>query len=269
MQENVNVPAEATMPAEGEVDTNAAVADEGARAVAKDTTDGEVLGKAVEDTTPAATTEIPLDSNPITIPIKFNHERRELTVEEATTWAQKGMFHEKVIDDLRELAGNQGLELQEFVSRLKRADDDFLMERLMEEAGGNKEVAQKLMELERFKRKSAFDQRMQNEQQAEQNERQALSDRLAAEFVELQAEFPDVAEFKKLPQEVVNMAIDKNIHLQDAYARHLRAQARKVSDNQQQNKKTEAAAIGSIGDNPNTGTDTTIQAMLDGLASVL
>lgn len=64
---------------------------------------------------------------------------------------------------------------------------------------------------------------------AAQRDRDSLHARLADDFLELKAEFPELTEFRQVPRGVVDMAVDKGISLTDAYLRHLHAQHKKTA----------------------------------------
>ena len=70
---------------------------------------------------------------PITIPIQFNHESRELSLEEAQSLAQKGLKFEELsptLEKIRFLAAANGKSMQEMVDALaetRRLQTGFLM----------------------------------------------------------------------------------------------------------------------------------------------
>ena len=96
-----------------------------ATAAAEPTTeDAEALG-----TTPDAESTEDVQQ-PITIPIQYNHESRELTLEEAQTLAQKGLKFDEVsptLEKIRFLATANGKSMQEMVDALVESQDKQLL----------------------------------------------------------------------------------------------------------------------------------------------
>ncbi len=109
------------------------------------------------DTTPAADTEQdvqPGDGQPIVIPVRYNHESRELTLEEAQALAQKGLKFDELsptLDKIRYLAAANQKSVQEMVDALVDGQDKQLYQSILEECGGNEALAKRLYEAEKDK----------------------------------------------------------------------------------------------------------------------
>ena len=236
-------------------------------------TDGEgtTPPTATEEAT-AQPTEEPA-AVPVTIPVRFNHEERELTMDEATTYAQKGMAYDRItptLDKIRRLAAGCGKSVDEMVDALVEASDNNLRQQLLVEAGGNQSVADKLYELEKSKRENAYTTRQQAEAQAELDARNSMDERLAAEFLELQAEFPELTDFRAVPKEVVSEAVRRKISLYDSYLRYERKNAKNAAQNARKQAETAAVAMGSRADRaPATAEDPLIAAMMEGVRAAL
>lgn len=277
MEENMEVMTpEGTTPTEPVTESTTDTAVQGAPAV--DTQPEQQPVEGGEGTTPPpATDETPAqpteEVTPVTIPVRFNHEDRELTVEEATTFAQKGMAYDQItptLEKIRMLAAGCGKSMEEMVDALVEASDNNLRAQLLQEAGGNQNVADRLYELEKGKRQAAYANRRQAEAQAETDARHQLDERLAEEFGELQAEFPELTDFKAVPKEVVSEAIKKKITLYDAYLRYERKNAKAAAQNASQQAAAAAASTGSRADNaPASVEDPLIEAMLRGVQAAL
>jgi hypothetical protein len=70
--------------------------------------ESEEVETDVEDTTPAEEPEQPTEpAQEQKLKLKFNHEEREISLEEATALAQKGMNYEKAIERARQEAAQQ------------------------------------------------------------------------------------------------------------------------------------------------------------------
>ena len=88
-----------------------------------ETAETQLTEPATEDgegTTPPS--EAAEEATPITVPVRYKHESRALTLDEASAWSQKGMCYEPVYEDLRRLAVTMGKSVQEFVETLKAAN---------------------------------------------------------------------------------------------------------------------------------------------------
>ena len=237
-----------------------------------DAEDADTTPPSADDDAAAQPTEEPATA-PITIPVRFNHEERELTVEEATAFAQKGMAYDRItptLDKIRRLAAGCGKSMDEMVDALVEASDNNLRQQLLMEAGGNQSVADRLYELEKSKRENAYTTRQQAEAQAELDARNSMDERLAAEFLELQAEFPELSDFKAVPREVVSEAIKKNISLYDSYLRYERKNTKNAAQNARQQTETAAVTMGSRADRaPAVAEDPLIAAMMEGVRAAL
>lgn len=267
MDENMEVmtPADTT-PAEpvtentagSAVDTSAETNAEGQPA---DTTPTEELA-AAEAQPPA----------PVTVPVKFRHENRELSLEEATNYAQMGLLREAeqpMMDKLRMMAAGRGQSMEEFVNAWAQAEERAMLEQKLQITGGNREEAEKLLRVDLDDRRRVCETRQQQEREAERQAEQSLTDRLAGEFTELQEEYPEITDYSQVPQEVITDAIRTGRHLLDAYMRYSRRESKKIEQNRATQAAAAAASAGSQADTPPTGgTDPVIAAMLEGVRSV-
>ena len=123
MEENIQTP---------EVDTAPQDQPEGEATAAAGTTQE---AETATDTTPEAG-EADNVQQPITIPIQYKHEARELTLEEAQDFAQKGLRYDEIaptLDKLRFLAAANDKEISEMVDALVESQDKKLYDSIMEE----------------------------------------------------------------------------------------------------------------------------------------
>ncbi len=117
------------------------------------------------------------------IKLKFNKEIREVPISEAVNLAQKGMKYDKISPDiqkLRSLAEKNGQSISEYISELEKQQLDLHREKLIEECGGNSEIAERILKLEG-------------------NENSDTD----AQFLLLQKEFPEIESMDSLPEEVL------------------------------------------------------------------
>ena len=223
---------------------------------------------AAEDAQP--TDEPPAEEvAPEPFTVRFRHRDVELSHEEMTNFAQKGMLYDELsptIDSLRRIAAGAGKSVAELVSSIAEANERALKARLLQEAHGNEDVAERLMQVERNRQQAAYDNSLAAEREAEETAYKTITDRLATEFCELQAEFPNLKSFKDVPSSVVNEAINKNQSLVDAYMRHYVREQKRIAVNQTAQKAAAAASVGSRAASAPTETVSPVmEAMLAGV----
>ena len=98
-----------------------------------------------EDTTPNT------PDNSAFLEVKFNKETKRLTIEEATTLAQKGMKLDQISEELgilQSLAKEKGVGLKDFVHALKNEREKSRLERLKERYSDDTELAEILSGVE-------------------------------------------------------------------------------------------------------------------------
>lgn len=262
-QETDVITGEATTPLQEMTDTAAPAADTTAAVPPTD---------PAEATTPAGEEATPATGQPVTVPVRFRHESRELSMEEAANYAQMGMKLESLqptMDKLRMMAAGHGQTLEAFVDAWAAADERALLEQLLEKTGGDKETAERLLRLEQEDRQKVCRAHQQQEQTAAQEKQAALTARLATEFGELRQAFPAVDSVDALPETVLRDAVENGRHLLDAYLRHDYRERRRIEENRAAQAAAAGASAGSQADHPATNTpDAATAAMLRGVRSV-
>lgn len=221
-----------------------------------------------EDTTPpespAADTEAQPPA-PWTLPVQYNHEQRELNREEATRYAQMGIRLEALqptMDQLRLMAAARGQSVPDFVNAWSEAERMAIREDKLRITNGDEVAADTLVQAEMEARRKACADSEQREQAAQEAARQSLQDRMATEFALLQQEFPEIAAFAAVPQEVVDEAVRDNRHLYDAYLRYVRREDKKIQQNTAAQAAAAAASAGSQADQPPVGVNPAIAAAM-------
>lgn len=157
------------------------------------------------------------------IPIKFNKEIRHLTLEEASTLSQKGLKFETIEKQwlrLLAMAKEDNSSAQEFLDALEKGRTEKRLEELTKECGGNSEMAQKIIELEK-----------------------GNSDLLkgAEEFREY---FPHLT-VEELPQEVIERATQLSSNILDEYLRFNARQNAELLRQEQKRKENSKSSVGS------------------------
>lgn len=164
---------------------------------------------------PGTTPEtMPNENSGQVIPIKFNKEIKEITLEEAKSLAQKGMKYDTVsepLERIRSLAADSGKTLAEYVSFLEK------------------------------QQKSA-----QNESQTEKKDTPAAESELIKGINELLANAPEIKSIEDIPQSVLKAAKEKGGNLFDEYLRYQFEQSRKVRDALLSRENAERSAVGPI-----------------------
>lgn len=210
--------------------------------------------------------------------VQYNHEELRLSRDEATALAQKGMRLDRLeeqtgtqaselvplLDKLRFLAVSNSKTLPEMVDALVESQDKQLYESILAECDGNDAIAQRLFDAEKAKRQGLFESQKQETAAAQEKQKADLTKRLADEFVELQREFPELAEFSAVPKSVLDMAV-KGANLTDAYLRYQHAENRKAAAAKAAQESAAKASPGSQAAGAGETTDPTIDAMLAGV----
>lgn len=205
--ENVNP--EATTPTEEqsataveEIAANTAETETGA--TQKDTAETTTSEEVSHGNDGAAEPEFMLD-------VKYNKEIRTLNRDEAADYAQKGIFYETkgiepLYNKLDYIAAQRGQTIEEVVDRLFAEDENSHRQELVDKFGEDSGVIDDLMKVYREGQKQKYDKivsdRKEAADKAERDKRESLEKRLAGEFSELKAEFPELTEFSELPKEV-------------------------------------------------------------------
>lgn len=176
--------------------------------------------------------------------IRFNHQDRDLTREEAVAYAQKGLKYDSIapmLQDLSYLAAINGKTAPELVKEYINAGERMFRHDLEDKYGDDTEVIELMMERYRSQNKAKYEKtendRKNAEEAAEKQARQTFEQRLAMEFVELQREFSEIKSFAELPAEVKQAAADGK-DLTAAYLLYRHREAIKAAAA----KQTEAAA---------------------------
>ena len=166
----------------------------------------------------------PKNDEPIKIPIKFNKETRDLTLEEATTLAQKGLKFESIEKEynlLKQLALRENKSIPLYIAELDRRYNEEKKQSLTEKCGGNEEIAEHILSLE--------------------NEKKAGDG-----FDELVSAFPEIKSKENLPQEVLDNAELKGTLLLDEYLRYLLSQKRNAQTVARKQREGEKSSTGSL-----------------------
>ena len=156
------------------------------------------------------------------VEVKFNKELKRLTLDEATTLAQKGMKFEMIAEDidcLSALSKGEGLSMSDYITRLTTESRERRLKELSEKCSGDTLLAEKLLEAEGVP---------------------APDDSKA-----LLAEFPDL-EVDAIPDEVKTAAEIKGTGLLFEYLLYEHHLRRAAAEELSRRKTAEEAALGSL-----------------------
>ena len=204
-----------------------------------------------------------------TVPVKYNKQYRELTPEEAGIYAQKGMKYESLepyLARLRFMGQQTGQSLEKVLEGMYQASEDLARKKILDEAGGNQTLADRLMEARRLKNKAAFDAMLADDKKAAESEIADNNQRLAGEFKDLNAEFPAIANIEDVPQSVIKSALRSGRDLLSEYLRYQHTESKRVKQAETQKATAAKASAGSqaSGTGP-SDTSPEIAAMLQGI----
>lgn len=189
---------------------------------------------------------------PQTIKVKYNHEERELGLDEAAQYAQKGMNYDKLEEKLRAFEANAAksdrlakeLGYADTAEMIAKAEENFINRQVRElvEAGNTEAMARFLVEQRMAKaavNAPAPEVKPQEPPTPEQPSRPLISPERKAELDEFVRAFPGIT---KLPDEVLT-ANRNGVRLKAAYENY---QLKQKYDEQQKQlsilKQNQAAA---------------------------
>lgn len=169
-----------------------------------------------KETTPGSADEI-------FVPVKYNKEIRNLELSKAAELAQKGLKFEAIAADyenLKRIAADNGKSVSEFLCALERENREVRKKELLEECGGNEEMADYVLSLEKPREENSG-------------------------FEELKAEFPNIKDISDLPQSVIQNAQMKGTLLLDEYLRYRHNEKKNARRAAAQSENNEALSVGS------------------------
>ncbi len=161
----------------------------------------------------------------ITIPIKFNKEIRHISADEAATLAQKGMKFDMISSDLerlRKMASVNGSSITDFITALEKNQAQAKRLEVLEECGGNEQLADKIIGLQADKSESSGD------------------------LGELQSFFPEIKDESELPEGVLEKSRLTGENLLNCFLRYRLQQERAAEANIAAQKAAANSSVGSL-----------------------
>lgn len=185
------------------------------------------------------------DSAENNITVRFNHEDKVLTRDEAIQFAQKGLKYESVqplLDELSYLASLRGKSPIDTVKEFVALDEAVYHNQLKSQYGEDQKTIDALME--KYKQDNVSKRAQFVSKEKEEAEKKEFSEKLAEEFAELKGECPEIDSFDKIPPSVLKNA--KNENLLNAYLRYKNRQQVRIEQNNQTRKKNKEATAGNL-----------------------
>lgn len=180
----------------------------------------ESLGSQNNDT---ATT--PQNEQEITIPVKYNKQIKQLDLETAASFAQKGMKYDVIkenYDELLNLAIRSGKSVPQYLNDLKSLNFTERVNYLTDKCGGDSSFAEHIAKME-------FEGREYNNG-----------------FNELKAIFPKFKTLDDVPTEILENATLKGTLLLDEYLRYRLNNERNSKEAKANLEKSEKLSLGSL-----------------------
>lgn len=184
-------------------------------------------------------------ATPNTFKVKFRHEEKELTLDEMTALAQKGMLYDaedvsSSLASLREIAKANGYgNVKEYLDAVKQANLSNKAQQLAQDKSIPQEIAQEYVA---DKQKIADYERADNERK----EKEEQTRKTIAEINDFQQKYPGV-DVKNLPQEVLlskskNPEVPLSFHYA-AYREQILKQEAAVQKKQEENKASATPSL--------------------------
>lgn len=217
-----------------------------------ETLEAETPVETVEDTTPTEQTEQEKQEALQALRVKFNHEEREIPIDEAIPLVQKGLNYEKVQERLQALesdprlafvetlAGQYGMSVPEYMQAVQQQQEQSRIQELVEK-GISEELAQEMLDNRKFREQ--FEAEKQAKQQEEQQNAQYN------EFFDYfrQANGRDFAPNQDNIPESVWEATKNGVPLKYAYMAFENQQLKQQLQTQKQNESNaKKAPVGSV-----------------------
>ena len=197
------------------------------------------------------------------ITVRFNHEDRVLTPEEAVQFAQKGLKLDKLqplIDELSYLAALRGKTPIDTVKEYIALDEAVYKNSLIAQYGEDTKAIDALME--KYKQDNLTKRAQYVSKEKEEAVKKEFSEKIANEFIELKGECPEIDSLDKIPVSVLKEAKEEN--LLNVYLRYKNRQSQKIALNNQTLKANKNASAGELSGG-GEHFDTLLMAFLKGL----
>lgn len=216
----------------------------------------DTVPEAVAEQTVPADTEGQAPAGPAdgSLTVRFNHQDRVVSREEAVRLAQQGLKYqslEPTLVQLRRAAAISGRSASQLLSEWSSRAEAMCFADAVRRCGGNEQAARQLMESER--------------DAVQRRHGDSLTERLANGFVQLQRAVPQVTDIKQVPSEVWRDAVEQDIPLLDAFLRHRNREQQRIDAAAAASGKASADTVGALSGGAPSNISPEIHAMLAGV----
>lgn len=228
--------------------------DDGTDDDADEQNESDAAGKEDEKDPPA---DQPQQEKPVTVHVKYMDTEKDLSIEEAAEFAQKGMDYDRirerydeskpVMELMKSLAERSGMNVPDFVN--------FIRLQSKQAEGMDEDTAKSAIALEDREAAVSAKEKEQKEREALQEKTDGEEERIHAEILRFTKKYPDVKP-ESVPQEVwQKMAQGES--LVESYQDYMLQKATADAEAAKQAAKNKAASAGSMrtAGNPNTEKD--------------
>ena len=185
--------------------------------------------------------------------VRYNHEKRDMTREQAVEFTQKGLLYDKIspiYNKLDYLAAQNDMTASEMIQSLLDTAERAQREELVDKFGEDEKMIDEMMEFYRSRTQEKYDKiladRSKAEEQAVQEAREQRETRLSEQFLELQKEFPEIKEFSELPENVKQIAAQGKMELTAAYLLHKHRESKRIAAAEQSAAIQSKASTGTV-----------------------
>ena len=202
--------------------------------------------------------------------VRFNHETRELTHDDAVKYAQLGLESDSLREKLRYVAAMNGAAgINELLNSMIEQHDNERKNQLVSQFDGvvDDELVEKILSAEHERFKSAAGDILKAEQDAVAADQKSINERMAADFMEFNKEFPEIDDIGKVSSEVLKMAAEKGISLLDAQLRIQHQNNKKIKAADAAEKTAQNATAGKIDTSNADSSSAAVEAMRRGIWS--
>lgn len=196
--------------------------------------------------------ETPAEVDKPFLEIKYNHERKGLSREEAASYAQKGMRYESAYKALERNAALEGKNAEDFLKSLEEKRDAAYRQSLAERFGEDEDTINQMMELYELQKQKTLDEAERTAVREREEEEKNLNSRLAEEFLGMKKDFPELTDFSALPASVKQAAAE-GMPLAFAYLQYRHNEARRAEAAKQASAEAAKKSAGSIAANDTDG----------------
>ncbi len=212
--------------------------------------EGEAVAESAEEQPPAPF-----------VSFDYNHERVDMTEDEAVEALQIGMHFSRSLEYLAALAGTTPRDY--LINQIEQTENSYRLE-LEEEFGEGDPRVEKLLKLRKMENQEIYEKYKQDRASEKQKQIESVNSRLAGEFEKLQKMFPELTAVKDIPDSVLQSAVKEDIPLELSYLRYLRTEDKKIKEEQAAADTAAKASTGSV-KSAESKTDETFDNFMRGL----